>query len=155
MYFFFFQAEDGIRDLTVTGVQTCALPISMCAGIAALRQLAKPGLYEEMTQLGKHLASGWRAELAEAGIPAQVNAIGSLATIFFTPGPVKNYADAKRSDTKRYARFFREMLARGIFLAPSQFEAAFLSAAHTSADIDRTLAVARGGLRGMTTAPDH
>src|SRR6059058_1832060 len=117
-------------------------PLAMRAGIAALKQLTRPGLYEEMTQLGKHLASGWRAELAEAGIPAQVNAIGSLATIFFTPGPVKNYADAKRSDTKRYARFFREMLARGIFLAPSQFEAAFLSAAHTRQDIDRTLAAA-------------
>jgi len=57
-------------------------------------------------------------------------------------GPVKNYADAKRSDTKRYARFFREMLDRGIFLAPSQFEAAFVSAAHTAQDIDRTLAAA-------------
>src|SRR5438067_13169426 len=128
-------------------------PLAMCAGIAALRQLAKPGLYEEMTQLGKHLASGWRAELAEAGIPAQVNAIGSLATIFFTPGPVKNYADAKRSDTKRYARFFREMLARGIFLAPSQFEAAFLSAAHTPADMDRTLAAAREALQTMAAEP--
>src|SRR5437868_7773362 len=128
-------------------------PLAMSAGIAALKQLAKPGLYEEMTQMGKHLASGWRAELAEAGIPAQVNAIGSLATIFFTPGPVKNYADAKRSDTKRYARFFREMLARGIFLAPSQFEAAFLSAAHTSADIDRTLAAAREVLQAMTAEP--
>src|SRR5436305_7402282 len=128
-------------------------PLAMCAGIAALRQLAKPGLYEEMTQLGKHLASGWRAELAEAGIPAQVNAIGSLATVFFTPGPVKNYADAKRSDTKRYARFFREMLARGIFLAPSQFEAAFLSAAHTPADMDRTLAAAREALQTMAAEP--
>src|SRR5437764_641685 len=128
-------------------------PLAMCAGIAALRQLAKPGLYEEMTQLGKHLASGWRAELAEAGIPAQVNAIGSLATIFFTPGPVKNYADAKRSDTKRYARFFREMLARGIFRAPSQIASALLSAAHTPADMDRTLAAAREALQTMAAEP--
>jgi glutamate-1-semialdehyde 2,1-aminomutase len=128
-------------------------PLAMCAGIAALRQLAKPGLYEEMTQMGKHLVSGWRAALAEAGIPAQVNAIGSLATVFFTPGPVKNYADARRSDTKRYARFFREMLARGIFLAPSQFEAAFLSAAHTPGDIDRTLAAAREALQTMAAEP--
>ena len=128
-------------------------PLAMCAGIAALRQLTKPGLYEEMKQLAGQLVSGLRAALADAGVPAQVNAFGSLATVFFAPGPVKNYADAKRSDTKHYARFFREMLARGIFLAPSQFEAAFLSAAHTSADIDRTLAAAREVLQAMTAEP--
>jgi glutamate-1-semialdehyde 2,1-aminomutase len=128
-------------------------PLAMCAGIAALRQLAKPGLYEAMTQLARRLVLGLRAELADAGIPAQVNAIGSLATVFFTAAPVKNYADAKRCDTKRYARFFREMLARGIFLAPSQFEAAFLSAAHTSADIDQTLAAAHEALQAMAADP--
>lgn len=126
-------------------------PLAMRAGIAALKQLTKPGLYEGMTQLARRLVFGLRAELADAGIPAQVNAIGSLATVFFAPGAVRNYADAKRSDTKRYARFFREMLARGIFFAPSQFEAAFLSAAHTAADIDRTLAAAREALQAMAT----
>jgi glutamate-1-semialdehyde 2,1-aminomutase len=128
-------------------------PLAMRAGIAALRQLTKPGLYEEMSQLARRLADGLRAELTDAGIPAQVSARGSLATVFFTPGPVRNYADAKRSDTKRYARFFREMLARGIFLAPSQFEAAFLSAAHTPADIDRTLAAAREALQSIAAEP--
>lgn len=128
-------------------------PLAMRAGIAALKQLAKPGLYEEMAQLAQRLVSGLRVELTAAGIPAQINAMGSLATVFFTQGPVKNYADAKRSDTKRYARLFREMLARGIFLAPSQFEAAFLSAAHTSADIDRTLAAAHEALQAMTAEP--
>src|SRR5947208_5657019 len=117
-------------------------PLAMSAGIAALKQLTKPGLYDEMTQLAQRLVLGLRAELADAGIPGQINAIGSLSTVFFTPGPVRNYADAKRSDTKRYARFFREMLDRGIFLAPSQFEAAFVSAVHTPQDIDRTLAAA-------------
>src|SRR6267142_116337 len=102
-------------------------PLAMSAGIAALKQLTKPGLYEEMTKLAQRLVVGLRAELVGAGIPAQVNAIGSLATIFFTSEAVKNYAGAKRSDTKRYARFFREMLDRGIFSAPSQFEAAFVS----------------------------
>ena len=125
----------------------------MRAGIAALKQLTTPGLYEEMTQLAQRLVIGLRAELAGAGIPAQVNAISSLATVFFTPEPVKNYADAKRSDTKRYARFFREMLDRGIFLAPSQFEAAFVSAAHTSQDIDRTLAAARESLQVISSDP--
>ena len=127
-------------------------PLAMRAGIAALKQLTRPGLYEQMTELAQRLVSGLRTEFA-SGIPAQINAMGSLATVFFTPRPVRNYADAKRSDTKRYAQFFREMLARGIFLAPSQFEAAFLSAAHTSADIDRTLAAAREALQAMAAEP--
>jgi len=124
-------------------------PLAMRAGIAALKQLIRPGLYEEMTQLAQRMVFGLRAELAEAGIPGQINAIGSLATVFFTPEPVRNYSDAKRSDTRRYARFFREMLERGIFLAPSQFEGAFVSAAHTSADIDRALAAAHESLRAI------
>ena len=124
-------------------------PLAMSAGIAALKQLNKPGIYDQITQNARRLVLGLRAEIADAGIPAQINAIGSLSTIFFTQGPVRNYADAKRSDTKAYARFFREMLDRGIFLAPSQFEAAFLSAAHTSADVDRTLAAAKESLRAI------
>jgi glutamate-1-semialdehyde 2,1-aminomutase len=128
-------------------------PLAMRAGIAALKQLTKPGLYEEMTRLAQRLVVGLRAELAGAGVPGQVNAIGSLATVFFTPEPVKNYAGAKGSNTKRYARFFREMLDRGIFLAPSQFEAAFVSAAHTSQDIDRTLAAARESLQVISSDP--
>jgi len=126
-------------------------PLAMRAGIAALEQLTKSELYEEMTQLARRLVFGLRAELADAGIPAQINAIGSLSTVFFTAQPVRNYADAKRSDTTRYARFFREMLDRGIFLAPSQFEAAFVSAAHTSQDIDRTLAAAHESLQAISS----
>lgn len=128
-------------------------PLAMHAGIAALKQLTRAGLYEHMGQLAQRLVSGLRIEFSAAGIPAQINAMGSLATVFFAPAPVRSYADAKRSDTKRYARFFREMLARGIFLAPSQFEAAFLSAAHTSADIDRTLAAAREAFQAMAAEP--
>jgi len=122
-------------------------PLAMSAGIAALKQLTKSGLYDEMTQLAQRLVLGLRAELADAGIPARINAFGSLATVFFTSEPVRNYSDAKRSNTKRYAKFFREMLDRGIFLAPSQFEAAFVSMAHTSQDIDRTLAAAHESLQ--------
>jgi len=129
-------------------------PLAMRAGIAALRQLGKPGLYDEMTQLARRLVFGLREELADAGIAAQINAIGSLATIFFTAGPVRNYADAKRSDTMCYARFFREMLDRGVFLAPSQFEATFISGAHTSADIDHTLAAARESLQAISAESD-
>jgi glutamate-1-semialdehyde 2,1-aminomutase len=126
-------------------------PLAMRAGIAALQQLTKPGLYEEVTALAQRLASGLRAQVADAGIPAQINAIGPLATVFFTSEPVRNYTDAKRSDTKRYAQFFREMLDRGIFLAPSQFEAAFVSAAHTSQDIDRTLAAAHESVQAISS----
>jgi glutamate-1-semialdehyde 2,1-aminomutase len=88
-----------------------------------------------------------RKAITETHIAGQVNANHSLGTIFFTDQPVRDYAGAKRSDTKRYARFFREMLDRGIFLAPSQFEAAFVSAAHTAEDIDRTVEAALDSLK--------
>jgi glutamate-1-semialdehyde 2,1-aminomutase len=125
-------------------------PLAMRAGIATLKELSKPGLYAGIDQLTKKLVAGLRKALADAGIAAQVNSIGSLSTIFFAPQAVFNYADAKRSDTKRYAHFFREMLNRGIFLAPSQFEAAFVSAAHTAADIDRTISAANDALKSIS-----
>jgi len=128
-------------------------PLAMSAGIATLNELAKPGVYDGVNALAKKLVHGLRNALAGAGIVAQVNSIGSLSTIFFTPDPVTNYAGAKRSDTKRYARYFREMLNRGIFLAPSQFEAAFVSASHTSADIDRTIATAQEVLKFIAAQP--
>jgi glutamate-1-semialdehyde 2,1-aminomutase len=128
-------------------------PLAMSAGIATLNELAKPGLYDGINALAKKLVHGLRNALAGAGIAAQVNSIGSLSTIFFTPDPVTNYNDAKRSDTKLYARYFREMLNRGIFLAPSQFEAAFVSASHTHADIDRTIASAQEVLKFIAAQP--
>ena len=128
-------------------------PLAMSAGIATLNELAKPGLYDGINALAKKLVHGLRNALAGAGIAAQVNSIGSLSTIFFTPDPITNYAGAKRSDTKLYARYFREMLNRGIFLAPSQFEAAFVSASHTAADIDRTIATAQEVLKFIAAQP--
>ncbi len=125
-------------------------PLAMRAGIATLKELSKPGIYEHTYELAKKLVAGLRSALADAGVPAQVNSIGSLSTIFFAPRAVTNYADAKRSDTKLYARFFREMLNRGIFLAPSQFEAAFVSAAHTPGDIDRTILAANDALKSIS-----
>ena len=125
-------------------------PLAMRAGIATLKELSKPGIYAGIEVLANRLVAGLRQALADAGIAAQVNGIGSLSTIFFAPQPVTNYTDAKRSDTKLYARFFREMLNRGIFLAPSQFEAAFVSAAHTESDIDRTIDVAREALKSIS-----
>jgi glutamate-1-semialdehyde 2,1-aminomutase len=128
-------------------------PLAMRAGIATLQELGKPGLYEGIDALAKKLVAGFRRALSDAGIVAQVNATGSLSTIFFAPQPVQNYADAKHSNTKLYARFFREMLQRGIFLAPSQFEAAFVSASHTAADIDRTISAASDALKSIAAQP--
>jgi glutamate-1-semialdehyde 2,1-aminomutase len=126
-------------------------PLAMSAGIATLKELQKPGLYERIRTLNEMLGTGLRKALNDSGVAAQINSIGSLSTIFFAANPVTNYAQARTSDTKRYARFFREMLQRGIFLAPSQFEAAFVSAAHTEADIDQTIAAAADTLKTISS----
>jgi glutamate-1-semialdehyde 2,1-aminomutase len=122
-------------------------PLAMSAGIATLKQLAAPGFYEAIEKRARRLADGLRNAAQNVGVPAQVNAIGSLATLFFAPQPIRNYNDAKKSDTKRYGEFFRNMLGRGVFLAPSQYEAAFVSAAHTDADIEHTLVAASESLK--------
>jgi glutamate-1-semialdehyde 2,1-aminomutase len=124
-------------------------PLAMAAGIATLKQLAVDGLYHRIAEQADRLATALRKALVETKIPGQVNSTGSLSTLFFTGEPVRDYSGAKRSDTKRYARFFREMLDRGIFLAPSQFEATFVSTAHTSQDIDRTIAAAADSLKAI------
>src|SRR6202011_1273083 len=102
-------------------------PLAMRAGIATLGQLKQAGFYDRIAQRAGRLVCGLREAAIAAGVPAQVNAIGSLATIFFADKPVRDFTSAKRSDTKRYAQFFREMIDRDIFFAPSQFEAAFVS----------------------------
>src|SRR5271155_5498527 len=127
-------------------------PLAMRAGIATLKELTAPGFYEKVNESSERLLAGLRRAIADSGVPAVVNAIGSLATIFFTGDAVTDYAGAKRSDKERYARYFREMLDRGIFLAPSQFEAAFLSVAHTAEDIDRTVTAARSSLQAISSA---
>jgi glutamate-1-semialdehyde 2,1-aminomutase len=119
----------------------------MRAGIATLDILAKPGTYERLEAASARLQAGLEAAAKEAGVPAVVNRVGSMLTGFFTAGPVTDYATAIASDTKRYARFFHAMLARGVYLAPSQFEAAFVSTAHDDAFVDRTIAAAREALK--------
>jgi glutamate-1-semialdehyde 2,1-aminomutase len=118
-------------------------PLAMSAGVATLTELKQPGLYDRVNALAGKMVTGLKSAVTAAKIPAQVNSYGSLATVFFTEKPVRNYQDAKISNTKRYARYFREMLDRGIFLAPSQFEAAFVSAAHTENDVERAVAAAQ------------
>jgi len=90
-----------------------------------------------------------REALASAGVAGQVNSCGSLLTLFFADSPVRNYADAKKSDTKRFAAFHRAMLGKGTLLPPSQFEAWFVSAAHSIADIDATLNAVNASLRSL------
>lgn len=124
-------------------------PLAMRAGLATLAKIDVPGFsfYPELMRKTVRLAEGLRGALAEAGVAGQVNSSASLLTLFFTDSPVRNYADAKKSDTARFARFYREMLGQGILLPPSQFEAWFVSAAHTDEDIDRTLEAVRRSLR--------
>jgi glutamate-1-semialdehyde 2,1-aminomutase len=121
----------------------------MAAGLAMMELLRRPGTYERLDELGARLADGLAAAARDAGVPACVQRVGSMLTLFFTPGPVRDYADARRSDTARFAAFFRGMRARGVFLPPSQFEAMFLSLAHGDAELDEVVAAARDTLKGL------
>src|SRR5260221_5863023 len=103
-------------------------------------------------KLAATLVAAIRECLKTEKIPGCVNAIGSLATLFFTPEPVTNYGDAKKSDTKRYTQYFRNMLERGVFLAPSQFEASFVSVAHSDADIAFTIQAAQESIHKIATS---
>jgi len=112
-------------------------PLAVAAGLAMLRHLkAHPEIYDQLERRAAELCAS-----APAGIT--VNRVGSMFTFFFTEGPVTDWDSAKKCDTAQFGRFFRGMLDRGVYLAPSQFEAAFLSAAHTEEDIRRTVEAAR------------
>jgi glutamate-1-semialdehyde 2,1-aminomutase len=121
-------------------------PLAMRAGIETLDLLAEPGAYERLEVISARLAVGLENAAQDAGVAATVNRVGSMLTAFFTSGPVTDLASATRSDTKRYAAFFHAMLDRGVYLAPSQYEAAFVSTAHTETDVDETLDAAREAL---------
>ncbi len=124
-------------------------PLAMRAGLATLPKLEAPGFYEELKRKTARLADGFRDALRENGIAANVNVAGSLLTVFFGAGEIRNYDDAKKADVKKFAAFFQAMLERGVFLPPSQYEALFISAAHTDADIERTIGAARDSLRNL------
>jgi glutamate-1-semialdehyde 2,1-aminomutase len=121
-------------------------PLAMRAGIETLRRLAVHGFYDSLDRKAKILAEAIRQGLSEAGIAGQVARAGSLLTLFFTASPVENYTAAKKSDTRSFASFFHEMLRRRILLPPSQFEALFVSAAHTEDDMRRAGAACRESL---------
>jgi glutamate-1-semialdehyde 2,1-aminomutase len=123
-------------------------PIAMTAGIWALERLS-PKLYKELARRGSMLAAGLADAARSAKVPLQVNAFGSLLTPFFTTAPVRDYSSALRANTSAYATFFRGMLTRGIYPPPSQFEAWFLSAAHSDRDVKKTIAAAKGAMRDV------
>lgn len=124
-------------------------PIAMTAGLATLKALSSGEIYEELNSKGALLESGLKKAAAKAGVPAQFTRVGSLASMFFTEEPVRDWATVKTSDTDKYARFFKSMLEQGINLAPSQFEAAFVSAAHSDEDIERTIEAAEEALKQL------
>ena len=121
-------------------------PLAMTAGLWCLKNLS-PKLYSSLAKLGARLAIGLAESARGAGVALQVNAIGSVLTPFFTNRPVRDFESATSANGERYAQFFRGMLRRGIYPPPSQFEAWFLSAAHTARDIDETIAAARAAMR--------
>ncbi len=114
-------------------------PLAMTAGRETLRQLREPGAYESLEAKAAALEAGFRENLRSLGLPFQLNRVGSMMTLFFTDRPVTRYAAAVACDQEVFARYFRLMLEQGVYLAPSQFEATFVSLAHTDADIDRTV----------------
>ncbi len=125
-------------------------PLAMSAGIASLDLLSAPGFYDAIDAQAKRLADGIVVALWETGTSATAVRFGSLLTLFFSREQVNDYATAKKCDTERFAAFFQAMLDRGVFLAPSQFEAAFVSAAHSEADIDRTIAACQESLAAIS-----
>jgi len=123
-------------------------PLAMTAGLWCLERLT-PALYKALAALGVRLAAGLADAARDAGVALQVNALGSLVTPFFTDRTVRDFASATSANTERYATFFRGMLARGVYPPPSQFEAWFISAAHTTRDIDKTIRAAREAMAGV------
>jgi glutamate-1-semialdehyde 2,1-aminomutase len=121
-------------------------PLAMAAGLATLERLTEPGVYETLSDRANDLATGLSDLAAQAGVEFTATSVGGMFGFFFHPGPVTSFADAKRSHVERFKRFFAAMLEGGIYLAPSAFEAGFVSLAHRPKDIDRTLEVARNAL---------
>jgi glutamate-1-semialdehyde 2,1-aminomutase len=117
-------------------------PIAMIAGLALLDKLAEPGVYERLDRMGGRLGDGLSAAAEAAGLATSCNRVGSMSTMFFTGTEVVDWASASTSDTAKYAAFFRGMLERGFTIAPSQFEACFVSLAHTDDDIDAFVSAA-------------
>jgi glutamate-1-semialdehyde 2,1-aminomutase len=124
-------------------------PVAMAAGIAALEELAASDAYTKLEQLGAQLEAGMQQAARSAGVPVQFNRCGSMFCGYFTSEPVHNLADAMKSDRERFKKYFHGMLAEGIYLAPSQFEAGFVSTAHTLADVEQTVQAAAKVMKSL------
>jgi glutamate-1-semialdehyde 2,1-aminomutase len=124
-------------------------PLAMAAGIAALEELVATDAYRKLEQSGAALEQGLKHAAHSAGVPVQFNRCGSMFCAYFSGEPVHNLSDALKSDRERFKAYFHGMLAQGIYLAPSQFEAGFLSTAHTASDIEQTVAAANKALRTL------
>lgn len=121
-------------------------PLAVAAGLATLEQLRAAGVYERLEMLGEQLELGLRDAVAKLGVRACINRVGSMLTLFLGVDQVRDFDTATAADTEMYARFFHGMLQRGVYLAPSAFEAAFVSLAHSEADLEHTLRAAAGAL---------
>jgi glutamate-1-semialdehyde 2,1-aminomutase len=117
-------------------------PLAMAAGIATLTEIGQPGFYKMLDNLSERLLNGLKRVAAQSGIDVTAERVGSMLGLFFTKGPVRNFEEAKGSDLKRFSAFYEGMLNQGIYLAPSQFEVMFVSAAHDEQSIDRTITAA-------------
>ncbi len=117
-------------------------PLAMAAGVATLKELARPGFYEKLETRSRQLLDGLLAAAEKAGIQVWADRVGSMLGLYFTAGPVNDFNDAKKSDLDMFARYYKAMRHRGIYLAPSQFEALFVSAAHDQQAVDQTVAAA-------------
>ena len=124
-------------------------PVAMAAGIATLRELKAPGFYSQLEEKSQQLADGLKSAAGKAGITVCMNRVGSMMGMFFAEGPVSSFAEAKTSDLDAFASYYRQMLSRGIYLAPSQFEALFVSAAHSSEDLQQTVEAAQQCLTAL------
>jgi len=118
-------------------------PLAMAAGLATLRATAESGFYERLDALGERWRQGMYGVASEGDVPFIIQGVGSMVSIFFTEGPVVDFSTVARSDTEAFKDFFWHMLRRGIYLAPSQYEAGFISAAHSEEDLEKTFEAAR------------
>jgi len=124
-------------------------PLAMTAGIETLRELGEPGVWEGTVRAGERLCTGLRDEAAGAGVATQAAQLGTMLGFFFSESAIESWVDARRADTARFAAFHRAMLERGVYLAPSQFEAWFLSTVHGDDEIDTTIAAARDAFASL------
>ena len=126
-------------------------PLAMRAGIETLDLLDEPGAYERLEATSADLERALAKAARDAGLPATINRVGSMMTLFFHEGPVTDFESASASDVKRFAEYFHGMLSAGVYVAPSQFEALFVSLAHGEAEIDATAQAARDAMRQLST----